>query len=383
LGVFGDLETGVFLALTGLGVCFGVTALATLGVVVLAGVFGAAFGVDGFAGVFLGEAFGVATFGVASLAGVFLGETLGVTAFGVALGVAAFGVALGVAAFGVVTFRVTALGVASLAGVFLGETLGVATFATLGVEGLTGVAAFGVEGLAGIAAFGVDGLAGVAALAALTGDFLPGVTTLTGDFLEIFIGVAFAGVFFGETLAGVALAGVFLGETLAGVFSLAGVGILLGVLFNLEAGLAGVLKGETGFTEVFLIGETLRALTGVATISLCLLLGGAEMSLPGVWALFEFFLMLSALGVLTAGEAVLEAFLAGAGVLSSWDKPSKFSVAFLVGPVAFKGVLRPFLYTTGVFEEAVLTAFLRMTMLSGEAACPVEAPAKLKFLGTS
>ena len=89
------------------------------------------------------------------------------------------------------------------------------------------------------------------------------------------------------------------------------------------------------------------------------------------------------MGVLTAGEAVFEIFLAGAGVLSSWDRPSKFSVVFLVRAAALSGDLRPFLYTTGVFEAKVLTAFLRMTMLSGDAAWPVEAAAKLKSLGTS
>ena len=172
------------------------------------------------------------------------------------MGVASLaGVDLGVATF--VTLGVADFGVDGLAGDFLGVALGVAGFTTLGV-----------------AALGVDGLAGEATFAALTGDFFPGVTTLTGDFFGV--------VFLGETLTGV-LAGVFLGEALtgvalAGVLSLAGCGILLGVLCNLAAGLAGVLKGET----VFLTGETLRALTGVATINLCLLLGGAEMSLPGV-----------------------------------------------------------------------------------------------------
>ena len=277
LGVFGDLETGVFLALAGLGV-------AAFGVDSLAGVFlGVALGADGLEGVFFPKDFGVAAVGVARLAGVFLGVTLGVAALGVE------GLA-GVETLGVATFAtlgVADFGVDGLAGDFLGVALGVAAFTTLGV------AAFGVEGFAGVdlglatfatlgvADFGVDGLAGdflgvalgVAVFAALTGDFFPGVTTLTGDFF---------GVFLGETLTGV-LAGVFLGEALtgvalAGVLSLAGVGILLGVLCNLAAGLAGVLKGE----PVFLTGETLRALTGVATINLCLLLGGAEMSLPGV-----------------------------------------------------------------------------------------------------
>ena len=97
----------------------------------------------------------------------------------------------------------------------------------------------------------------------------------------------------------------------------------------------------------------------------------------------EFFLRLPALGVLTAGEAVFETFLAGAGVLSSWDRPSKFSVVFLVRAAALSGDLRPFLYTTGVFEAKVLTTFLRMTIFSGDAAWPVEAEAKLKSLGTS